>query len=391
VGWGEAGASDSGTMGLERALVAIDLPGGPAFCDAVRWAWDAGAAVLPLHPGLPEAWKHDLLVSLAPSFVMEAPGRLWSLAGGRPVEEGDALVIPTSGSSGTPKGVVLTHAALDAAADASNARLGTDAGVTWLACLPLHHIGGFSVLTRAWRTGAGLVVHDRFDAAAVEAAADAGATHTSLVPTALGRIDAARFERILLGGSAIPADRPANTVATYGMTESGAGVVYDGIPLDGVVVRIDPADGVIELRSPTLLRCYRDDHDPKDAGGWYRTGDVGRFDPDDGDRLVVEGRADDLIITGAEKVWPAVVEDRLRTHPGVADVAVLGEPDPEWGQRVTAIVVPADPAAPPALDELRDHVRAVLPVAAAPKELRLVERLPRTALGKLRRSELGRS
>src|SRR5690606_20754950 len=131
-----------------------------------------------------------------------------------------------------------------------------------------------------------------------------------------------------LGGQAPPADRPANVIATYGMTETRSGVVYDGLPLDGVEVRIEP-NGEIHLRAPMLLRCYRDGTDPKLADGFYPTGDLGAMD---GDQLRVHGRRDDLIITGGENVWPAAVERVLLGHPKVAEVAIVGRPDPEWGQ-----------------------------------------------------------
>lgn len=382
---GRGGPGIAATLGAMAGLVALNLAGGPAFVDHLRRAWDDGDAVLPLDPRLPDAWRAMLVDTLRPTAIVDEHGVRASLDGD-PVEPGDAAVIPTSGTTGRPKGVVLTHAAIEHAAYASTTYLGMDAGCTWLACLPLHHVGGFSVVTRALVCGTGLVVHPRFEAADVELAALAGATHVSLVPTALQRIDPALFQRILLGGSAIPADRPTNSVATYGMTESGAGVVYDGLPLNGVGLRIE-TDGGISLSGPTMLRGYRDGTDPKDADGWYRTGDVGSVDPETG-LLTVAGRQDDLIITGGENVWPDPVEQRLATVAGVAEVAVVGRPHPEWGQQVTAVVVAADPATPPTLDTLREAVKADLPAWCAPRAVEFVEQLPRTALGKIRRREL---
>jgi O-succinylbenzoic acid--CoA ligase len=134
-----------------------------------------------------------------------------------------------------------------------------------------------------------------------------------------------------------------------------------------------------------LLRCYRDGTDPKDSDGWFRTGDVGSLG--DG-RLRVFGRVDDVIITGGENVWPVAVEALLVALPSVREVAVVGRDDDEWGQRVVAVVVPSDPTAPPTLDELRSTVKEHLGPWAAPRELELCETLPRTALGKIRRSAL---
>jgi O-succinylbenzoic acid--CoA ligase len=152
--------------------------------------------------------------------------------------------------------------------------------------------------------------------------------------------------------------------------------------LPGVEVRV-AADGEVLLRSPTLLRCYRDGTDPKDAEGWLPTGDDGAL-ADDG-LLTVHGRRGDLIVTGGEKVWPEPVERVLRTVRGVADVAVIGRPDPEWGHAVTAVVVPREAAEPPAPDALRAAVLEVLPPWCAPKALELRDALPTAALGKVQR------
>ena len=350
--------------------------------DALRAAWDAGDAVLPVDRRLPPPARAALFAAMAPTHLVDGDGR-HRLSDGRPVDDGDALVVATSGSTGAPKGVVLTHDAVRASALATSARLGTDASDTWLACLPLSHVGGLSVITRALHTGASLMVHDGFDATAVATAATNGATAVSLVATALARIDPALFRVIVLGGARPPRDLPPNAHTTYGLTETGSGVVYDGVPLDGVEVRLGDG-GEILLRAPMLLRCYRDGTVPLDRDGWFDTGDAGTWLPDG--RLHVEGRRGDLIITGGENVWPDPVEAVIARHPAVREVAVAGVPDPEWGQRVTAwVVVDGEP---PALTELRALVAETLPAFCAPKELHVVTALPRTALGKVQRHHL---
>ena len=191
-----------------------------------------------------------------------------------------------------------------------------------------------------------------------------GATHVSLVATALRRIDPSSFRTIVLGVPPSPAELPPNVVTTYGMTETGSGVVYDGGPLDGVDVRID-AGAQIHLRGPMLLRGYRDGSDPL-VDGWLPTGDLGRW-LDDG-RLHVDGRAGDLIITGGENVWPEPVEAILHVHPEVADVAVAGAPDDEWGQ----VVAPSSSrrrAAVPTLDEPPRGGQSSYPPYCAPRRI----------------------
>jgi O-succinylbenzoic acid--CoA ligase len=368
---------------MTRQLVALDLPAGPAFVEALTRAWDRGDAVLPLDQRLPPPAKAALLASLAATVVCAADGTEHRQPGGRPVEDDDALVIATSGSTGDPKGVILTHDAVRASALASSGRLGVTPDDHWLACLPLSHVGGLAVVIRALTTRTRLTVLPAFDPAAVPAV---GATLVSLVATALRRIDPATFRLIVLGGAAVPDDLPGNVVATYGMTETGSGVVYDGVPLDGVEIQLAD-DGEIHVRGPMLLRAYRradDDLDPR-TNGWLATGDLGRWLPDG--RLAVDGRANDLIISGGENVWPEPVERAIRRDPRVADVVVAGTPDPEWGQLVTAFVVPASDEAP-TLDDLRRVVREILPGYCAPRLLRLVDAIPTTALGKPQRSAL---
>ncbi len=279
---------------------------------------------------------------------------------------------------------MLTHAAVEASAEATSARLGVSADDVWLACLPLSHVGGLSVVTRALATSTPLVVQDGFDAEAVTAAARRGATLVSLVSTALRRIDPGLFRQIVLGGSRPPDELPDNVVATYGLTETGSGVVYDGRPLDGVEIRVD-TNGEIHLRCPMLLRCYRDGTSPL-IDGWFPTGDLGLLD--DSGTLTVFGRRGDMIVTGGENVWPAAVEAVLSTHPAVAAIAVAGEPDVEWGQRIVAWIVAADPSDPPTLASIRSMAAESLPMYMAPKEIRLVESLPTTSSGKVRRHDL---
>ena len=369
------------------ALVAVPL-GGPAFVEVLLRLWDEGTAVFPLDRRLPPPVRAAVLARVRPTEVWDEEGRR-GLPGGEPAADGDALVLATSGTTASPKGVVLTHAALDHAARMTSDALAVDPGAdTWLCCAPVAHAGGFGVVNRAVRTGTPLVAHTGFDAATVGAS---GASLAALVPTMLARIDPARFRRILLGGMGAPADRPANVVATYGLTETMGGVVYDRRPLPGVELRIGPG-GAIAVRSPTALRGYRtelDEHDPKDADGWLATGDLGALDPDG--LLTVHGRADDVILTGGEKVWPEAVEAVLRRLPEVGDVAVIGRPDPEWGQVVVAVVVVAPGHAAPRFEVLRATVKESLPPWCAPRAVELVEALPRTPSGKVRRNGLRRA
>ncbi len=388
-------------------LVALDLPGGKGFVDALQAIWDTGDAAAPLDPRLPAIARRTLLDALRPTRIVGSDGEQHALPDGVPVKDGDALVIATSGTSGEPKGVVLTHAAISASARATTTRLGIDPSRhTWLACLPLAHIGGLSVVTRAVITGTPLLVMPGFDAESVEEAGRSGrVTHVSLVTTALARLDPSVFSCVLLGGSKPPAILPVNVVTTYGMTESGSGVVYDGAPLEGVDVAVrhvdgtysvagtrdgaSGADGEILVRAPMMFRCYRGGEDgrvmgPDGTASWFATGDAGHWDA--GGLLSVSGRMDDVITTGGEKVWPDLVERVLSAHPDVAEVAVWKRSDPEWGELVVAWVVPADDA--PSLDELRRIVSEMIAPWAAPRELVLVDDLPRTAAGKVRRREL---
>lgn len=369
-------------------LVALDLPGGPTFVDALRSVWDRGDAALPVDQRLPPMSRRSLLSAMAPGTIIGPDGTERPQPGEpRAVADGDALVVATSGSTGEPKGVVLTHAAVAAHARAVHDRLAVDPSRDrWLACLPLGHIGGLGVVTRALTAGMGLDVIAGFETGLVDSApAQLGSTLVSLVPTALDRIDADPWRTIVLGGSADRRRRPPNVVRTYGMTETGGGVVYDrGGPLAGIEVRI--VDGEIHLRGPTLLRCYRDGPDPRGPDGWLPTGDLGTLDDDGG--LVVHGRIGDLIVTGGENVWPTAVEAAMRRHPRVLDVAVAGRSDDEWGQRVVAFVVPRSGEDPPTLAGLRALAKEHLPPFAAPRELVLVDVVPRTALGKIRRDLL---
>jgi o-succinylbenzoate---CoA ligase len=339
-----------------------------------------------------------------------------------PVEvDGLALVVPTSGSTGEPKGVLLTAAAVVASAAATAGRLGGPG--RWVLALPLTHVAGLMVVARAVLAGGEPVAAGaggRFDpegfaattrAAATDAARAGAPLYTSLVPTQLERlltagVDLRAYTAVLLGAAAAGPDlldraRSAGVavVTTYGMSETCGGCVYDGRALDGVEVDLEEADGSgvgrVVLGGPMLFSGYRLDPGLSaaalDGVGRFRTGDLGRWDAG---RLSVVGRIDDLIVSGGEKVVPGPVERVLSELTGLGPAAavqawcVVGVPDPEWGERVVAVA-----AAGPQVDlgpvgRLRELAADRLPAAWLPRSLLRVDALPMLATGKVDRARV---
>ena len=319
----------------------------------------------------------------------------------QPLELGDiAVVVPTSGSTGEPKGVLLTAANLRASATATAEHLGGHG--QWLLAIPPTHIGGLQVLVRSLLAGTEPVVLSGPTTVEAFEAATARLTGTrryvSLVPTQLRRLVGSpalrEYDAVLLGGAAAPAalldatrSAGVRVVTTYGMSETSGGCVYDGVPLPGVGLSVGDR---IRLSGPVVARGYRLRPDLTDAvfsGGTFTTSDLGELDA--GGRLVVLGRVDDVIVTGGEKVAPAAVESLLTELSAVSEVAVIGVPDPEWGSRVVAVVV-LHAGAQLTLKQARDHVAGRLSRVAAPRELHVVEALPLLPSGKIDRDRLSR-
>jgi len=390
-----------------RPLHALLLPpaaGAGRLLDALAAALDgSGPAILPLDPGLPPARVADLLHAFTPATVetQDGTGR-WRPDASRPaapgsgadLPDGTAVVIATSGSSGEPKGVQLSAGALRASARASLDRIGADPGARWLCPLPTSHIAGLGVLIRSLVTETVPVVVDGLDPAQRNLAVF-GCGYVSLVPAQLRRMldvgaSVSAFGAILLGGAAIPPGllagaraAGARVVTTYGMSETCGGCVYNGLPLDGVRLRTAP-DGRIQIAGPVLFSGYRNRSDltesAVDEEGWFTTSDLGKIGPDG--RVSIGGRADEMINTGGEKVSPTEVAAILEGCPGVREAIVFGEPDSQYGQRVTAVVVPTRLSSPPRLQELRAAVRRTLPAYAAPRALLVVPAMPLLPSGK---------
>lgn len=326
-----------------------------------------------------------------------------ALRAGEEIDDDVAVVISTSGTTGKPKGALLTAAALRASAESTHARLG-GAG-RWLLALPAYHIAGLQVLVRSALAGTTPVtVTPSFDPAELPSAVAAlgsGRRYASLVAVQLDKSlrdpaaaeALADLDAVLIGGGPMPAGvaerveaAGVNVVRTYGMSETAGGCVYDGVALDGVKVRIDNAR--IVLGGPTVAKGYRNpiSPDPFAEPGWFRTDDLGTVD--DSGVLRVLGRVDDAVSTGGLTVLPQLVESALAGHPAIADCAVFGVPDERLGQRVVAALVltPGSPA--PDEAELRAHVAQTLDATAAPRELHIVDALPRHGIGKLDRRAL---
>ncbi|WP_157453751.1 o-succinylbenzoate--CoA ligase [Cellulomonas sp. Root485] len=353
-------------------------------------------------PARPDLLLPALAAALAGAGPAVAPG---STAG--TVGDDVAVVVRTSGSTGEPRGVLLSAAALRASAGATHDRLAGPG--QWLLALPTDHVAGLQVLVRSVLAGTVPTVlpPGPFRAAAFAAAVGAmpagGPRYTSLVPTQLVRLleddaatDALRsFDGVLLGGAAAPPDLLAGAraagaavVTTYGMTETCGGCVYDGRPLDGVSVRLDD-DGRVLLAGPVLADGYLDRPDldaeafvQVDGVRHLRTSDVGAWS--DGS-LVVLGRADDVLVSGGVKVPPAAVESVVASLPGIAEVCVVGVPDAEWGQAVVAVVVARAGTRPPTLAEVRTAVTDHLDAAHAPRHLVVTDSLPVRGPGKIDR------
>ena len=377
------------------SLVAVRLPPGPQWVRTVTDVWDAGDAILPLPVQLPDRVLAETLAALRPAALITAQGTM-PVDDPVPVAGGTAAVVVTSGSTGAPKGAVLSTAALQASVRASVQRLGVRDDDRWLACVPLHHVAGLRVILTGQQLGVPAIVHAGFSVDRV--AAETSVTMVSLVPTMLrrlldARVDLSHLRCVLLGGAPagpqLLADAAAAgvpVVTAYGMTESSGGCVYDGVPLDGVAVDLDQ-DSAIRLSGPVLFSGYRlrDDLTAQALdGGWLHTADLGRLTADG--RLEVLGRADDVIITGGEKVHAADLAALLEQHPGIAEAAVVGRPDAEWGERVVAYIVARDVA--PDVAEVRAFVAARRPAHHAPREVVAVRALPRLPSGKVDRMAL---
>ncbi|MBO0854232.1 MAG: o-succinylbenzoate--CoA ligase [Nocardia sp.] len=327
-----------------------------------------------------------------------------ALGPGEPIDDDVALVVTTSGTTGVPKGAMLTSAALRASGEATHKRLGGPG--QWLLALPTHHIAGIQVLLRGIQAGTDPVVLDVSGGflpgglATAISAMRGPRRYTSLVPTQLikalddpvAAAALATLDAVLVGGAATPRpvlDRAAaadiTVVRTYGMSETCGGCVYDGVPLDGAQVRIE--DGRVLLGGAMLAKGYRGipDHPAFAEPGWFRTDDAGTFD---NGVLTITGRLDEAISTGGLLVIPQVVETVLATHPAIHEAVVFGLPDPRLGERVAVAVVPKRGAIAPTLDELREYVTGEVDTSAAPRELAVVEEIPMRGPGKPNRARL---
>jgi O-succinylbenzoic acid--CoA ligase len=386
--------------------VATTLPPGVELVALLHAAAIVGAALVPLDPRLRAAERRVQIAQVEPSLVVDEP-----LGGaeaeldprhGRGQPDAAWTILFTSGTTGRPKPVALSHRNHLASAIGAAWALGVAPDDRWLCVLPMFHVGGLAIAIRSALYGTTAVVHERFDADHAAAAIASGdVSLASVIPTMLHRLADAGLEgapalrAILLGGAPAAedlvrwaADRNLPVVRTYGMTETASQIATEPLctgqrggarVLPGVDLRTGPREEIL-VRGPMVARGSLA------ADGWLHTGDRGRLDS--AGLLYVDGRLDDVIITGGENVSPSEIERALLEHPAVADAGVVGAFDREWGEAVVALVVPA-PGASPSAEELRDHCRARLAGHKIPKRVGLVSALPRNAQGKLVRARLG--
>lgn len=422
------------------STIALVSESTPFIAQMVHAAPLLGCTLFPVDPKLPHSWRNRLLVQAGVNVVLcdgldsPLPATVTALAietlpqePGSIIERKDIaplevqLIVATSGSSGEPKGVMLSPANLSASVKAANEQLGLRAGDCWLDCLPLFHIGGLSILFRAAAAGASVALHQGFDAATVWADLKRrSATHVSLVPAMLAKLlDEAdgkpppeTLRVLLVGGDALSPNLAKHALEagwplwiSYGMSETASQVATRcmvagseaehsdvGKPLDGFEIRLvdekgGPSDGDtgrVYIRGKAVMLGYANPgHYPGDGveNGWLESGDLGRLD--ESGKLTIIGRADEVLVTGGENIHPVQVEERLRGCAGVDEVAVIGKPDPVWGEVIVAIYVGN-------IDEQRldQWCREHIDGALRPRGFVRSKSLPRLANGKIDRKAL---
>ena len=323
--------------------------------------------------------KAKQLQTLGATHLLTSEGEV-ALSAGTEVDPSVGVVMLTSGSSGDPKAAELSWDALEASARITSAALAIDTPSLWAPALPANHIGGLAVLLRSAFGFAELLW-----ASDIATAPELGATHISVVQAQAVRSDLSRYKRVLIGGAKPPANLSPNMIATWGMTETGSGIVYDGVALPEV--EVVAVEGELLVRTPTLFTRYRTGERPHALGpdgyaDWFPTGDAGSLS----DGVVkVFGRLGSVINTGGEKVWPEQLENILRDFPGIIEIGITSVDDAQWGQAIVAVAVADRPIV---LEELAEFADAHVGPWAKPKHFVLAEGLPRTANGKIRRRAL---
>ncbi len=435
-------ASGLAQAGVAPGDVVATLLGSADFASVVHGIWRCGATVLPVNPRLTEPEVTFQLGDAGVRFLAHGPAELADRAGalalqvpfltgltglttrsakrsalpdGAPpaaptLPERPLAILYTSGTTGRPKGAVLTAANFLASARASQQHLGSRAGDRCLACMPLFHVGGLSILVRSLLAGSCVQVQEGFDPGAVaRALEDDEITDVSFVANMLARVIAARgdakapasLRNVLVGGGPVPEPllQQARSLGypvapTYGLTEATSQVATrapdddsaQGLrPLPGVELRVGP-DGEICVRGEIVMSGYlgRPDETAKTLrDGWLHTGDLGQLHADG--TLTVLDRRRDLIVSGGENIYPAELETVLLAHPQVAEVGIGRRSDARYGARPVAWFVPAPETPAPTPDELLAFCRSRLAAFKLPVAFHRVEALPRTAAGKLKR------
>ncbi len=429
--------------GTPPASVALLVPPDPQGIAFLLGAARVARRISPLHPGWALEEVGRALALLEPDVVVagdsealpELPGSVRVIRTGELIRGGSGSggspetfppsevqwVLWTSGSTGNPRGVVLTGESFVVSARSSALRLGLGSEDRWLASLSPAHVGGLALILRAHILKTSLSAVGPFDPERFSRAVDElGITHASLVPVQLRQVMEVRrgkrfphgFRSLLLGGDAAPKgllaearDQGIPLALTWGMTEAASQVATAppplvrekpgtvGPPLNGVEVKVDETSGELFVRAPTLAAGLFRGPDsglsplPTSEDGWYPTGDVGRIDGEG--HIWVTGRASSRIVTGGVTVDAGEVEAALSLDPRIREAVVVGWPDPRWGERVVAWVVPEEGESVPSLEDLQERLRTRLSAAKLPRELVTLRSFPRTATGKADRSRLG--